>query len=185
GGDGHIQAVPVRHLVQLARRLEVTQLGIGQHDTLAPLQHHASCALLEPKENPLQVNSLRGRTHGTAIVTHTLHRPSIPCQENPARNDKNPFYSNHLHDSDPMTTWERGAWHRRRGMAQGRFRAINYAMKNSCLAIPQAASPCQVESTKKPAVTRAWVCLVPDPAGSCRTWNHSHSIVPGGFEVMS
>src|SRR5690606_41584081 len=41
--------VPVRHLVQLARRLEVTQLGIGQHDTHAPLQHHASCALLEPK----------------------------------------------------------------------------------------------------------------------------------------
>jgi hypothetical protein len=40
-------------------------------------------------------------------------------------------------------------------MAQGRFRAIDYAMKNSCLAIPQAASPCQVENTKKPAVTRA------------------------------
>ncbi|CAB4244516.1 protein of unknown function [Methylacidimicrobium sp. AP8] len=88
-------------------------------------------------------------------MTHTLHRPSIPCQENPARNDKNSFYSNHLHDSDTMTTWERGAWHRRRGMAQGWFRAIDYAMKNSCLAIPQAASPCQVESTKKPAVTRA------------------------------
>jgi hypothetical protein len=67
----------------------------------------------------------------------------------------------------------------------GRFRAIDYAMKNSCLAIPQAASPRQVESTKKPAVTRAWVCLVPDPAGGCRTRNHSHSMVPGGLEVMS
>lgn len=51
GGDGHIQAVPVRHLVQLARRLEVPQLGIGQHGSHAPLQHHASCALLEPKEH--------------------------------------------------------------------------------------------------------------------------------------
>src|SRR5690606_31609321 len=120
-----------------------------------------------------------------AIVTHTLHRPPIPCLDNPTRNGKNSFYSNYLHDSDTMTTRERGAWHRRRGMAQGRFRAIDYAMKNSCLAIPQAASPCQVENTKKPAVTRAWVCLVPDPAGRCRTRNHSHSIVAGGFPDTS
>src|SRR5690606_20125206 len=67
----------------------------------------------------------------------------------------------------------------------GRFRAIDYAMRYSCLAIPQAASPCQIESTKKPAVTRAWVCLVPDPAGCRPTRNHSHSIVAGGFELTS
>src|SRR5690554_6840012 len=30
----------------------------------------------------------------------------IPCPENPARNDKNSFYSNHLHDSDTMATWD-------------------------------------------------------------------------------
>gem|GEM_PF-3984607 len=90
-----------------------------------------------------------------AIVTHTLHWPPIPYLDSPTRNGKNSFYTNYLLDSDTMPTRERGAWHRRRGMAQGRFRAIDYAMKNSCLAIPQAASPCQVENTKRPAVTRA------------------------------
>jgi hypothetical protein len=34
-------------------------------------------------------------------------------------------------------------------------------------------------------VTRAEVCLVPDPAGRCRMWNHSHSIVAGGLLEMS
>src|SRR5690606_41711783 len=99
-----------------------------------------------------------------AIVTHTLHRPPIPCLDNPTRNGKNSFYSNYLHESDTMTTRERGAWHRRRGMAQCRFRAIDYAMKNSCLAIPQAASPCRAKNTKNPAVTAAEVVLGHDAA---------------------
>src|SRR5690606_19206696 len=95
--------------------------GLGQRDPARPV--------------PAEGDGLLAPVEGVVVAER--------CPKDPARNYKNSFYTNHLHDSDTMTTWERGAWHRRRGMAQGRFRAIDYAMKNSCWATPQAASPCQ------------------------------------------
>src|SRR5690606_21673379 len=95
------------------------------------------------QRDPLTSQQLTGTYpwHGHRDAHASPATNTMPGQPH-AERKKNRFTATTYTDSDTMPTRERGAWHRRRGMAQGRFRAIDYAMKNSCLAIPQAASPC-------------------------------------------
>lgn len=46
--DGYIEAVTVVHFVELVFRLDVTQLGIGQHSQVFSRKHHAPPSQKKP-----------------------------------------------------------------------------------------------------------------------------------------
>jgi hypothetical protein len=63
--------------------------------------------------------------------------------------------------------------------------AMHYAIKKWCLAMLKIAGPCQTRSQKTLYLFGLMRVLMPLGASRCRISNHSHSIVPGGLEVMS
>lgn len=61
----------------------------------------------------------------------------------------------------------------------------NHATETGCLAMQNLASQCQAENEKSPQLRGLRGDFVLFGAGLCRTRDHSHSIVAGGFPEMS
>ncbi len=70
-------------------------------------------------------------------------------------------------------------------MAPDSNRTIYHATETGCLAMQKLASQYQAENEKSPQLRGLRGDFLPFGAGLCRMRDHSHSIVPGGFDVTS
>lgn len=61
--------------------------------------------------------------------------------------------------------------------------AIQHAIKKRCLSMQSFAGHCQTETEKSPHICGLISTFMLYAASLCWTSNHSHSIVPGGFDV--
>ncbi len=90
-----------------------------------------------------------------------------------------------LPNLNTMTGPQRAAWYRLPNMAPRSNRTVNHATETGCLAMQKLASQCQAENKKSPQLRGLRGDFLPFGAGLCRTPDHSHSIVAGGFPEMS
>jgi len=95
----------------------------------------------------------------------------------------NSFSINVLRNIHTMIRSFVAPWYQAPNMVSVVLDAIDYAIKKWCLAMQKSAGQCQTQKQKSPHFCGLACALVLDRASPCRTPNHSHSIVPGGFDV--